>query len=168
MEEEFFEIPIFLEEENFIELNVEENKSFQHSKDTSNIIHPIKKRELTYDDILGSMNLKVVDGQLQYIQQQKVANPVKKVKFSGQLENEKSQYLDHIPRSKEEHQKMIQEHQKMMQEHIKKQIETRMRQKKSTKLLFTNHLPQPLMPNVTSSTHFLQFVKSKMPMRPLR
>jgi hypothetical protein len=94
---------------------------------------------------------------------------MKKVKFSAPIEKnkiqdknqDKSQYMNYVPRSKEEHQKM-------MREHIKKQIELRERNKKSTKLFFTNHLPQPPMPNVTGGNHFLNFVKVRPPLRPLR
>jgi hypothetical protein len=173
MEEEFLDGNDFPhEEENFVEFNVEDIETsfqpLQHSKATMNLlsgVQPVKKRELTYDDILGSMNLKVVDGQLQYIQPQKPTNFMKKVTFSAPVEKDKiqhnSQYMNYVPRSKEEHQKM-------MREHIKKQIELRERNKKSTKLFFTNHLPEPTMPNVTGGNHFLNFVKNKIPMRPFR
>ena len=49
--------------------------SLQRSKATTNLLSAVqvpKKRDLTYDDILASMNLKVQDGELQYI------NPVPK------------------------------------------------------------------------------------------
>jgi hypothetical protein len=172
MEEEFLEDDDFLDgEENFVELNVEEYKPLQHSKGSMNLlsgVKPVKKRELTYDDILGSMNLKVVDGQLQYIQPQKPTNLMKKVKFSEPLQKEKEkekekggQYMNYIPRSKEEHQKM-------MLEHMKKQMEARIKNQKSTKLLFTNNLPQQPIQPIKKSNHFLQFVKTVIPMRPLR
>jgi hypothetical protein len=178
MEEEFLdEIDFSNGEPGFVELNIEEPeisfKTLEHSKATMNLLSGVqstKKRELTYDDILGSMNLKVVDGQLQYIQPQKVANPVKTVKFSAPVEKEKQQganprYLNYIPRSKEEHEKMMREN---MRENMKKQMVARARHQKSTKLLFTNNLPQPPMPNVTGGNHFLQFVKVRPAMRPLR
>ena len=170
MEEEFLEEGEFLdEEESFVELNVEEYKPLQHSKGSMNLlsgVQPVKKRELTYDDILGSMNLKVVDGQLQYIQPQKPTNFMKKVKFSEPIKKEKEkeksgQYMNYIPRSKEEHQKMI-------LENMKKQMEARIKNQKSTKLLFMNNLPQQPMQPIKISNHFLQFVKTSVPMRPLR
>jgi hypothetical protein len=180
MEEEFLDEGEFMNEgdfingeENFVELKVQERKPLQHSKGSMNLlsgVQPVKKRELTYDDILGSMNLKVVDGQLQYIQPQKPTNFMKKVKFSEPLEKEKiqekekekgGQYMNYVPRSKEEHQKM-------MFEHMKKQMEARIKNQKSTKLLFTNNLPQQPMQPIKISNHFLQFVKTAAPMRPLR
>jgi hypothetical protein len=122
------------------------------------------------------MNLKVVDGQLRYIQPQKPTNFMKKVKFSEPLNKEKEkiqekekekekekggQYMNYVPRSKEEHQKI-------MFEQMKKQMEARIKNQKSTKLLFTNNLPQQPMQPIKISNHFLQFVKTAAPMRPLR
>ena len=52
---------------------MEETKQLQRSNGVSNLlanVQTVKKRDLTYDDILASMNLKVVDGELQYIQAQ--------------------------------------------------------------------------------------------------
>lgn len=55
---------------------MEEVKQLQRSNGVNNLlanVHTVKKRDLTYDDILASMNLKVVDGELQYIQTQSPA-----------------------------------------------------------------------------------------------
>jgi hypothetical protein len=161
MEEELFE------EDNLMEWKVEELEPshipLQHSKSTMNLlagVEPVKKRDLTYDDILGSMNLKVVDGHLQYIQAKKEINEVKQVKLNTAVSpsHSNSSYLNYVPRSREEHQKM-------MRERIKKQMEARARQQKSTKLFFTNHLPLSQMPIMTNTNYFLQFVKTRPPMR---
>jgi ABC-type phosphate/phosphonate transport system ATPase subunit len=51
---------------------------------------------------------------------------------------------------------------------MKKQMEARIKNQKSTKLLFMNNLPQQPMQPIKISNHFLQFVKTSVPMRPLR
>jgi hypothetical protein len=144
-----------------------------------------KKRDLTYDDILASMNLKVNNGQLQYIQPQtSIQNvpkitprvkpvqvvtipqvaPIQQVKrvqihkpesFS-QPSRTKLPYLNILPRSREEHAKMLGARH---QEAIRKVKPV----PKPTQLLFTNNnnMYDFYAPSIRSTDHFLKFVKNK-------
>jgi hypothetical protein len=147
--------------EEFIELGIEEiEQPLQRSNATVNLLPDVKKRDLTYDDILESMNLKVINGELQYIRPLvKVAPPqikqISTVKNSpvknSPVKNSpvNNSYLNYVPRSKEEHIKMLKEN----------MMKPRISEFKSTKLLFTNHLPEPPTRAAGSTNHFLRFVK---------
>jgi len=138
-----------------------------------------KKRDLTYDDILASMNLKVNNGQLQYIQPQtsiqklpKINPPVKQVPIApipqikrvqihkpesfSQPSRTKLPYLNILPRSREEHAKMLGTRH---QEAIRKVKPV----PKPTQLLFTNNnnMYDFYAPSIRSTDHFLKFVKNK-------
>jgi len=164
--------------------------SLQTAPSTKSIISQVqtpKKRDLTYDDILASMNLKVNNGQLQYIQPQtsipnvpkitpraqtpkpqvvtlpRVA-PIPQIKrvqihkpesFS-QPSRTKLPYLNILPRSREEHAKMLGARH---QEAIRKVKPV----PKPTQLLFTNNnnMYDFYAPSIRSTDHFLKFVKNK-------
>ena len=148
MEEELEE---FEEFEELVELEIEEmHQPLQHSKATDDLLS--KKRDLTYDDILETMNLKVVNGELQYIHPQK--QPVKQVRTSGV---NASDYLNYVPRSKEEHQKMMRESIENRRAAI-----LRARQMKSTQLLFTTRKPEQPFIEGGKTNHFLQFIKKPL------
>lgn len=145
-----------------------------------------KKRDLTYDDILASMNLKVNNGQLQYIQPQtsiqklpKITPPVKQVpkpqvvqipqikrvqihkpESFSQPSRTKLPYLNILPRSREEHAKMLGN---MHPEAIRQVKPVLKPVLKPTQLLFTNNnnMYDFYAPSIRSTDHFLKFVKNK-------
>ena len=147
------------------------------SKSIISQVQTPKKRVLTYDDILASMNLKVNNGQLQYIQPQtsiqnvpipRVKTPVKapipqikrvqihKPESFSQPSRTKLPYLNILPRSREEHAKMLGN---MHPEAIRKVKPV----PKPTQLLFTNNnnMYDFYAPSIRSTDHFLKFVKNK-------
>jgi len=163
-------------------ISVHETKPpiLKHSKAMNNLLAPVSSaassssRDLTYDDILASMNLKVQDGQLQYIQP--VANPEPPVIVKPRIpvQTKRVQIKDksilsanmpyiqgisvHAPApvvlTKEEREKMIRE---TMEKQRAAWIHAR--QIKTTKLLFTNPLSSYPVPSIRSTTHYLKFVK---------
>lgn len=126
-----------------------ELKQLQRSNAVSNLLVNVKKRDFTYDDILETMNLKVVDGNLQYI------HPQNK-KINTNISPIISENI--VPPSKEEQEKRMRENLQRRKEEF---IRLRQQHSKSTKLLFTNNLNTPVSPSIRSSTHFLKFVKIK-------
>ena len=151
------------------------------SKSIISQVQPPKKRDLTYDDILASMNLKVNNGQLQYIQPQtsiqnlpkitpRAQTPkppvvtipqVKRVQIHkpesfSQQSRTKLPYLNIIPRSREEHAKMIGARHQEANRKVKPVP-------KPTQLLFTNNnnMYDFYAPSIRSTDHFLKFVKNK-------
>lgn len=139
------------EDDALIELEIEEiPRVLQHSKETDDLLS--KRRDLTYDDILGTMNLKVVNGELQYIHPQK-----QEVKRISTTNSKMCEYLNYVPRSKEEHQKMMRE----TIENRKAAI-LRARQLKSTRLLFTSRAPEQQLIEAGKTNHFLQFIKKPL------
>lgn len=126
-----------------------ELKHLQPSKAVSNLSINVKKRDFTYDDILEKMNLKVIDGNLQYIRPHN-----KKINTNiTQVLPEKI-----VPPSKEQQEKIMRENLQRRKEEF---IRLRQQHSKSTKLLFTNNLHTQISPSIKSSTHFLKFVKFK-------
>lgn len=156
--------------------------NLQSAPSTKSIISQVqtpKKRDLTYDDILASMNLKVNNGQLQYIQPQtsiqNVPNPlvktplpqvvqipqVKRVQIHksesfSQPNRTKLPYLNILPRSREEHAKMLGARHQEAIRNVKPVL-------KPTQLLFTNNnnMNDFYAPSIRSTDHFLKFVKNK-------
>ena len=155
------------------------------SKSIISQVQTPKKRDLTYDDILASMNLKVNNGQLQYIQPQtsiqnlpkitpRAQTPkppvvtipqVKRVQihnnkslFISQHQQHKNEmpYLNILPRSREEHAKMIGARHQEANRKVKPVP-------KPTQLLFTNNnnMYDFYAPSIRSTDHFLKFVKNK-------
>jgi hypothetical protein len=167
---------------------VQRSKANIQSPSSKSIISQVqtpKKRDLTYDDILASMNLKVNNGQLQYIQPQtsiqnvpkitpRVKPPVPQVVTIPQVKQvrihksesfsqpsrTKLPYLNILPRSREEHAKMIGARH---QEAIRKVKPVLKPVLKPTQLLFTNNnnMNDFYAPSIRSTDHFLKFVKNK-------
>uniref|UniRef100_A0A6C0BB56 Uncharacterized protein n=1 Tax=viral metagenome TaxID=1070528 RepID=A0A6C0BB56_9ZZZZ len=127
---------------------MEEIKQLQRSNGVSNLlanVQTVKKRDLTYDDILASMNLKVVDGELQYIQTQSsiyhqpsvVSPPVRTpVIRPHPITLKREDYV------------------KMQKPPVK-----------STKLLFTNHAGLVEAPAVKPSNHLFTMYSRDHPMK---
>ena len=133
--------------------NIKQNKN----KSTSilSTVQPLKKRDLTYDDILGSMNLKVTDGQLQYISSSRKIPPIGKnysttpiiiTPVSPPIPLKKTSTFPQLvsPVFKTEFNR---------KEINRKIFERRI---KSTKLLFTNNNTESFIPSIKSTDRFFK------------
>lgn len=123
---------------------MEEVKQLQRSNGVNNLlanVHTVKKRDLTYDDILASMNLKVVDGELQYIQTQ--VQPPSTIYRQPILVTPPIR----SPPKREDYVKMQ-----------KPPIKT-------TKLLFTNHVGLVQIPPVKPSNHLFTMYSQDHPIK---
>lgn len=108
----------------------------------------VKKRDLTYDDMLESMNLKFVNGNLQYIQ------PTIKEK---EKEKEKPVALTKY------------QYDKMMRENIQKRnnelIRIKQVKEQATKLFFTNNTIQNSTPFIKPKNHLFNIYSHQHPMK---
>jgi len=127
------------------ELNLVEELNFKEI-DFQNV----KKRDLTYDDMLESMNLKFVNGNLQYIQ------PMIKEK-EKEKEKEKPIALTKY------------QYDKMMRENIQKRnnelIRIKQVKEKTTKLFFTNSTIQNTTPFIKPKNHLFNIYSHDHPMK---
>lgn len=85
------------------------------------ILKKVEKKTISYEDILSSLNMKVIDGKLQYID--KNAKPI------SQVSNNQP-----IPLTREEYQRLVLENKKKRIESLR-----RVQQIKSTKMMFSNN-----------------------------
>jgi len=128
---------------------MEEIKQLQRSNGVNNLlanVHTVKKRDLTYDDILASMNLKVVDGELQYIQTQAPAPST--IYRQPVLATPPMRSPLVRPSLKREDYVKIQ----------KPPVKT-------TKLLFTNHAGPVQFPSVKPANHLFTMYSQDQPMK---
>uniref|UniRef100_A0A6C0LFE6 Uncharacterized protein n=1 Tax=viral metagenome TaxID=1070528 RepID=A0A6C0LFE6_9ZZZZ len=133
---------------------MEEMKKLQRSNGVSNLlenVQTVKKRDLTYDDILASMNLKVVDGELQYIQTQpQVPSTIYRQPVLATPPVRSPQVRPPLirPSLKKE------EYVKMQKPPIK-----------TTKLLFTNHSGPVQFPSLKPTNHLFTMYSQDHPMK---
>ena len=133
--------------------NMGENKNIISVKKNTSILSNVqlpKKRDLTYDDILGSMNLKVKDGQLQYISSSKKIPPIAKNYSSIPIITTPIpplQPLQNTPRMPQ-----------LIQPTLKREFNKNIfeRRSKSTKLLFTNNATESFIPSIKSTDRFFK------------
>lgn len=85
------------------------------------ILKKVEKKTISYEDILSSLNMKVIDGKLQYID--------KNAKPPSQVYNQQP-----IPLTKEQYQTLVLENKKKRIESLR-----RVQQIKSTKMMFSNN-----------------------------
>jgi hypothetical protein len=126
---------------------MEEIKQLQRSNGVNNLlanVHTVKKRDLTYDDILASMNLKVVDGKLQYIQPQA---PAPSTIYRQPILVKPPIRTPQITLKREDYVKMQ-----------KPPVKT-------TKLLFTNHAGPVQFPSVKPANHLFTMYSQDHPMK---
>ena len=132
---------------------MEEVKQLHRSTGVNNLlanVHTVKKRDLTYDDILASMNLKVIDGELQYIQAQ--TSPCRQPVLAPPLIRPPPVPLKK-PLTREQYVKMT-------KENMQKGPPV-----KTTKLLFTNHTGPVQFPPVKPANHLFTMYSQDHPMK---
>lgn len=88
------------------------------------ILKKVEKKTISYEDILSSLNMKVIDGKLQYID--KNAKPL--------VSNNSYKQQPPIPLTREEYQRLVLENKKKRVESLR-----RVQQIKSTKMMFSNN-----------------------------
>jgi hypothetical protein len=115
-------------------MSLQEVEDIQFIEDNSNniqikieevprpILKKVEKKTISYEDILSSLNMKVMDGKLQYID--KNAKPLTQV----------SNNREPIPLTREEYQRLVLENKKKRIESLR-----RVQQIKSTKMMFSNN-----------------------------
>ena len=87
------------------------------------ILKKVEKKTVSYEDILGSLNMKVIDGKLQYIDKN-AKPPVHPNYYNRQP----------IPLTREQYQKLVLENKKKREDALR-----RVQQIKSTKMMFSNN-----------------------------
>jgi len=125
-------------------INVEENvENLDKAEEPGNIkikIEEIKrpqqiamkkaeKKKVSYEDILSSLNMKVIDGKLQYID--KNAKPLTNTNTSTNMNIHNRQP---IPLTREQYQQLVLENKRKRMESLR-----RVQQIKSTKMMFSNN-----------------------------
>ena len=91
------------------------------------VVKKVVKKPVSYEDILSSLNMKVIDGKLQYID--KNAKPSTNTSTSTNIHNRQP-----IPLTREQYQQLVLENKRKRVEALR-----RVQQIKSTKMMFSNN-----------------------------
>lgn len=117
------------EEPGNIKMKVEEIKRPQQIP----LMKKADKKKVSYEDILSSLNMKVIDGKLQYID--KNAKPLTNTSMNTNTNtNTNTHNRQPIPLTREQYQQLVLENKRKRMESLR-----RVQQIKSTKMMFSNN-----------------------------